>query len=228
MPMAENGLDSSLGAAIYSPLTLKLYDLVVLGFSNRFAWTCPTRTVLLPFFKAHLSDNHLDVGVGTGYYLAEAGIGPHQKVSLLDLNPNSLKAAKARLGRSLGRPCRTYVGDVMRPQPLPSDCRFSSISLFYLYHCLPGSIAEKSAAIAHLSPYLEPGGLIYGATILGDSAGHNQYGRRLMSVYNAKGVFGNRHDTQEGLVETLSVYFQDVDVRRHGRVALFTLRVPKV
>ncbi|WP_234891061.1 hypothetical protein [Agrobacterium vitis] len=48
-----------------------------------------------------------------------------------------------------------------------------------------------------------------------------------MAVYNAKGVFGNRHDTQEGLTETLSAHFQDVDVRRNGRVALFTLRVPK-
>ncbi|WP_234891062.1 class I SAM-dependent methyltransferase [Agrobacterium vitis] len=137
--MAENGLDSSSGAAIYSPLTLKLYDLVVLGFSNRFAWTCPTRKVLLPFFKAHLSDNHLDVGVGTGYYLAEAGIGPHQKVSLLDLNPNSLKAAQARLGRSLGRPCSTYVGDVMRPR----RCR--RIAVFRQFRCSISITACRAA-----------------------------------------------------------------------------------
>lgn len=220
--MTDKRPDSNSGAAIYSPLTLKLYDLIVLGLSNNFAWTCPTRSVLLPFFKAHLSDKHLDVGVGTGFYLAEAGFDRAARISLLDLNSNSLKAAAARLGRS----CDTYVGDVMMPGPLPASCRFSSISLFYLYHCLPGRMTDKSAAVAHLAPYLEPGGVIYGATILGDSAGHNVYGRRLMKVYNAKGVFGNRDDTQEGLAQTLGAHFREVEIRRQGRVALFTLRAP--
>ncbi|MBB4007466.1 class I SAM-dependent methyltransferase [Allorhizobium taibaishanense] len=220
--MTDKVLDSGSGAAIYSPLALKLYDLVVLCLSNSFAWTCPTRSVLLPFFKAHLSDNHLDVGVGTGFYLAEAEVGREAKISLLDLNPNSLKAAMDRFGR----PCDTYVGDVMKPDPLPDGCRFSSISLFYLYHCLPGSMTEKSAAVAHLAPYLEPGGVVYGATILGDSAGHNAFGRRLMKIYNTKGVFGNRDDSQEGLARTLGAHFRDVEIRREGRVALFTLRAP--
>jgi len=42
------------------------YDLWVLGFSNTFVWRCPTR-LLLEFYNEHISGNHLDVGVGTGY-----------------------------------------------------------------------------------------------------------------------------------------------------------------
>lgn len=54
------------GAAVYSKPLLSGYDLWVLGFSNTFVWRCPTR-LLLEFYNEHISGNHLDVGVGTGY-----------------------------------------------------------------------------------------------------------------------------------------------------------------
>ena len=81
------------GAAVYSPRVLKIYDRWVLGFSNSYAWKCPTAGVLLPFFRKHLSADHLDVGVGSGYYLAHSPARPGQQVTLLDLNENSLRAA---------------------------------------------------------------------------------------------------------------------------------------
>ena len=55
------------GAAFYSGKTLLIYDLLVLRFSNRWAWKCPT-SKQLAFFEKNLSPNHLDVGVGSGYY----------------------------------------------------------------------------------------------------------------------------------------------------------------
>ncbi|MCV5306560.1 methyltransferase, partial [Escherichia coli] len=65
--MNEKNTDD--GAKIYTPLTLKLYDWWVLGVSNRLAWGCPTKEHLLPHFLEHLGNNHLDIGVGTGFYL---------------------------------------------------------------------------------------------------------------------------------------------------------------
>ena len=56
------------GQAIYNPATLALYDIVVLGISNRLIWRCPTRHIL-QLYNQHATDNHLDVGVGTGWYL---------------------------------------------------------------------------------------------------------------------------------------------------------------
>ena len=88
------------GAAIYSRLVLKLYDWWVLGISNRLAWKCATKQVLLPFFKQYIGQRHLEVGVGTGYYLHNASLPPSQHITLMDLNPNSLDAASARLNRS--------------------------------------------------------------------------------------------------------------------------------
>lgn len=138
------------------------------------------------FFQEHLSANHLDVGVGSGYYLAHSSDRPEQKVTLLDLNDNSLKAAGSRIAHLQPSLVRD---DVLQPSGALGDRKFDSISLFYLLHCLPGNMAEKGRRVfSTLGAHLAPGGVLYGATILGDEANHNWIGRRLMKLYNRKGI----------------------------------------
>jgi hypothetical protein len=75
---------SAAGAAIYNPLILFLYDFWVLYISNTWAWGCSTKSVLRPFFDKHLKRRHLDIGVGTGYYLQN--LPPTTQLTLVDLN----------------------------------------------------------------------------------------------------------------------------------------------
>lgn len=216
-------LDTTAGAAVYSRFILKLYDFWVLGVSNTLAWQCPTRTVLLPFFTEHASNRHLDVGVGTGFYPANTTFRDNAKLTLLDLNTDSLNAASDRIGRSGTTSIQV---DILNPSvQLPAQS-WDSISLFYLLHCLPGTMEDKAAAFRCLKTALSTDGILYGATILGDQANHNSFGRTLMNVYNKKGIFGNRHDTAENLEEALKKHFGSVHVRTHGTVALFTARAP--
>jgi SAM-dependent methyltransferase len=210
------------GAAIYSPLVLKLYDWWVLGISNRFAWQCPTSTTLLPFFAQHMGRRHMDVGVGTGFYLANARLPSSTHITLLDLNENSLRAAAARSRV----PVSCIRHDIMQPLPLAEQESFDSISMFYLLHCLPGSFDDKEKAIANLKTRLAPSGSLYGATILGDGAEHNWFGRRLMAAYNRKGIFGNAKDSMAALRSMLQRHFGEVETRQEGKVALFVARVP--
>ena len=214
---------SAAGAAVYSPFTLALYDAWVLGISNRYAWRCPTKEVLLPFFRANAGLRHLDIGVGTGYYLANAQLPADTQITLLDLNPSSLEAARRRIDRP---GTRTLQHDVMTP--IPGDELFDSISLFYLLHCLPGPLDAKAAIFGTLKHNLQPGGVLFGATILGDSAGHNGFGRKLMAVYNKKGIFGNRGDSEVGFEAHLREHFRDVTLKREGRVLLFRAAQPIV
>jgi SAM-dependent methyltransferase len=214
---------SEAGAAVYSPLTLKLYDAWVLGVSNRFAWQCPTREVLQPFFDRNVGPQHLDVGVGTGYYLANANLPDTTHVTLLDLNPSSLRAARQRFGRA---DTQTLQHDVFKPLDASQHQRYDSISLFYLLHCLPGTLADKAAVFANLKLCLKPGGVLFGATILGDAAGHNGFGRKLMAVYNKKGIFGNRSDTVADLRRALEQHFAQVSIEVVGKVALFSSKSP--
>lgn len=216
-------LSTEAGAAIYSPLVLRVYDWWVLGFSNRFLWRCSTKTILLPFFREHIGRRHLDVGVGTGFYLANAGLSSGQEIALLDLNENSLRAAAARLRRPN---VRIFKQDVMQPSAPPLGTGYDSISLFYVLHCLPGTMEDKEIAIANLRRYLSREGILYGATVLGDAAIHNRLGRLLMDTYNRKGIFSNRADSLARLQRILKNQFGEVQVRQHNTVALFVARSP--
>ena len=80
-------------------MVLRTYDWIVLGLSNRFLWRCPTAE-LLRLYDRKVSERHLDVGVGTGYFLHKAK-WPVAKpvITLLDLNPNCLTTASRRIRR---------------------------------------------------------------------------------------------------------------------------------
>jgi ubiquinone/menaquinone biosynthesis C-methylase UbiE len=220
--MTQGKAQGAPGAAIYSRLLLAVYDFWVLGISNAYAWRCSTKKVLLPFFRQNVRYNHLDIGVGTGYYLANADLPSDTKITLLDLNRNSLDAANRRIG---GRAVKTLQHDVF--EPLPMDSKHDSISLFYLLHCMPGPIERKTSLLANLKRYLSPDGVLYGCTILGKGVKHNAFGTYLMNFYNRKGIFGNWTDSEDAIVKALKENFEEVDVRVEGVVLLFTASRPK-
>ncbi len=207
------------GQAVYNKTVLSIYDFWVLGFSNHFLWKCPTK-ILREEFSKNASENHLDVGVGTGYYPDKCFSETPRRVALLDLNPNSLAAAAERL--------RRFAPELYRENVLEKfqlDChKYDSISVNYLLHCVPGSIKEKSVLFSHLLPYLNPEGVVFGSTILGKGKKKNMFARKLMSIYNQKGIFHNDNDTLEDLESSLKKYFKYIDIRVVGSVAIFSAR----
>jgi hypothetical protein len=56
------------GHAFYTRRSLAIYDMAILGYFSRLAWRCPARRIV-EHYNLHVSANHLDVGVGTGYFL---------------------------------------------------------------------------------------------------------------------------------------------------------------
>jgi ubiquinone/menaquinone biosynthesis C-methylase UbiE len=208
-------------AAIYSKRVLSLYDLSVLGFSNTFAWRCPTR-LILRLYDRHVSAKHLEVGVGTGYFLDHCTFPvADPALTLLDVNPNSLAMAAHRLRRY--RPA-TMLADVVSAKQ-PPTAPFDSIGMNYLLHCLPGTMADKSAVFANLARWLAPGAVLFGTTILGQGVPHNLLARRLLQAYNRRGIFGNSTDSIEGLSDLLRAHCCTASVRVVGSVAFFVGRV---
>ena len=77
------------GQAAYTPFTLALYDKAVLGLSCRWLWRCPASR-LLDHYQANISDNHLDVGEGSGYFLDQVDFpSDDPRLALMDLNADS-------------------------------------------------------------------------------------------------------------------------------------------
>jgi SAM-dependent methyltransferase len=208
------------GQAVYTKTVLRAYDFFVLGLSNRLLWKCPTPR-LLAHYNRHVTGNHLDVGVGTGYFLDRCRFpSPAPRLALVDLNANSLEYASRRLARY--RP-RAYLRNVFEPLGLDAP-RFDSVALNYLLHCVPGPIRAKAVIFDRLRPLMNPGAVLFGATLLPDGVPLGPLGRRLMALYNAKGIFSNRADTVDGLERALGRRFSDVSIHLVGCAALFSAR----
>ena len=208
--------DTEPGASVYKPWILFIYDWLVLGVFSTYAWCCSTISTSLPFFRDNVSRSHLDIGVGTGYYLSNSSLSADVSVTLLDLNPTSLSVAKARLSRP---GVQTIQHDILLP--LDPTRKYESISMFFLLHCLPGPPSRKMALFHNLKNNLAPGGVIYGTTILAKGVEHNTFGKILLAVFNAWGIFDNREDSKEELKERLEDCFERVKVKVMGRVMMF-------
>lgn len=215
-------LDTTAGQAVYSPWVLALYDAFVLGFSCSLVWRCPARRMLAQYDRL-VGRRHLDVGVGSGFYLDRCRFpSATPEVTLLDLNPSSLDHAARRIRRYAPRTVRH---DVFEPLPLRE--RFDSVGISFLLHCLPGTMAVKAQAIARLAPVVDDAGVLFGSTILGRGASHNALGRLLLRAYNRKGIFSNLEDSEAGVASALDASFATVRTERVGTVVLFEARDPR-
>ena len=209
------------GQAVYTRRGLLIYDFLVLRLSNSLIWKCPTR-ILLKMFRQHVSSNHLDIGVGTGYFLQHCSAADGTKFTLLDLNQNSLSHAAMRIK---GYSPETVEADVLKPLPL-GDRKFGSVSLNYLLHCIPGTLAEKCCVFDHIVPHMNQQATVFGSTLLNKGEQLNLAARKLMKLYNSKGIFHNESDSYDDLERELNSRFNDVSLRKVGGCALFILSDP--
>jgi hypothetical protein len=96
------------------------------------------------------------------------------------------------------------------------EARFDSIALSGVLPCLPATMNQKTAALSRLRPYLADDGVLFGSTILGRGVRHNGLTRRVIAVYNRKGIFTNLDDDLEGHEQGLAAGSADVDVQTGG------------
>ena len=210
------------GQSDYSPALLRLYDPLVLGPIARFVWRFPLEK-FGGFYPEHISPNHLDVGPGTGYFLEHAGLPDGTRVTILDPNTNVLRYVKGRLRRL---DVTAVEADVLKPFPIPGP--FESVGLSMVLHCLPGPMERKVLAIQNIARVMAPGGVLFGASVLGTSAPHTRLGRVFLWAFNRRGAFSNLDDTEAGLHHILGGSFRDIELRTVGGIAVFVATNPTV
>lgn len=220
---------------VYSPSFLsKTYDWLVLGWNMKYVWGCPTDTVLLPFFAEHFSRNHLDVGVATGYFPATVLAQPwrtdsEQQLTLVDITASSLAASKTRaLAASTRTQVECFEADVTAPLPkgLQAGQRFDTITMFNLFHCVPGGL-NKLRAFGIYKELLADNGVLAGCTILGEEHATWWYNRWYVRRYNRQGMFNSLHDKQEDFEKVLHEEFEEVETWVLGMMLLFRARKPR-
>lgn len=245
------------GSAIYSPIMLSVYDAMVLGVSNRYIWRCSTDKVLLPLFESAMSERHLDIGVGTGYFPATVISHPSsatkcKSLTLVDLNPTALETARRRVLRAAklaSSPVHVsaVLANATKPLPLPtpsnsdnggnnngnggsSGGKFTSASIFYLLHCIPLTPETKATLVLDaVRAHLAPDATLVGATILGRGreAQRGWLARACLAAYNWRGIFTNADDDAEVFERALRRAFVHVEVWFVGVVMLFRARGPR-
>ncbi|ROT35130.1 methyltransferase domain-containing protein [Sodiomyces alkalinus F11] len=234
--MSDIGADKNAAyITTYSPSFLThIYDRYVLGFNMSIMWGCPVESILLPFFSENFSRNHLDVGVATGYFPAAALARPFrrdskQHLTLLDLGPNPLRAASARvLSVATATELRCVEADVTEPPPDElRGSRFDSISMFNLFHCVPGGKA-KFRGLATFKGLLSENGVLCGCTVLGNAHAANWFTSKYLWLYNKQlQVFHNYDDRKEDVLEVLEREFEEVETWVIGTMMLFRAKKPK-
>ena len=219
--MALVAEQTNLGQAAFTKDRLAAYDLLVLDLTCRLIWRCSSEHVLA-LYQKHLSGNHLEVGVGTGFFLDRCSFpASRPRLALLDLNSNCLEHAGQRVARYNPE---TYQANVLAPIEIDAR-RFDSVCLNYVLHCLPGALPEKGIVFAHLKALLNPGGVLFGSTVLQGGVHRTAPAKLFMRWLNARGVFCNKRDELDGLVRALEQHLTDVRVEVVGSVALFSGRV---
>jgi SAM-dependent methyltransferase len=205
------------GQAIYNRATLAVYDVGVLGLSCRLLWRCP-KAEMLAGYDRNVGARHLDLGVGTAYFLDRCRFpDPRPRVTLVDLNPTVLQVAAHRISRY--RP-EVIQANVLGPLPVPAGT-YDSVGVNFLLHCLPGDWRAKGTVFANAATALRPGGRVFGSTILAAGVKTTARARAVMRLYNARGIFHNAGDDLAGLGEELAGRFADHRLTIRGCVALF-------
>ncbi|KAL8830783.1 MAG: hypothetical protein Q9191_001238 [Dirinaria sp. TL-2023a] len=211
------------GAAVYSRVLLVFYDFFILKIMSSIFWRCSTARVTLPFFRSHIRRNHLDIGVGTGWFLQNSHPASDASITLCDLNANCLEKTKERLGRP---DLDVLQHDILEPLP-ESLGTFDSISIMYLLHCLPPPQERKCQVFSMLKHHLKPDGVLFGCTVLGPKSGNQtSWSKWALRRINRKGRMGNLEDTEEMFVEVLNKNYSHVESQVVGSMLVFSARQP--
>lgn len=210
------------GQSDYGRILLRLYDPLVLGPIARHVWRLRMPDAI-GLYREHITPNHLDVGPGTGYFLEHAGLPAGSKVTILDPNPNVLRHVTRRLPQL---DVTAVQADVLKPLPAPGP--FDSAGLSAVLHCLPGPMERKARAIENVARVMAPGGVLFGATVLGTSARHTRLGRAFLAAFNRRGAFDNLGDTEAGLRDILEGSFGKVTIDVDWGIAVFVATQPVV
>ncbi|MFC1949291.1 class I SAM-dependent methyltransferase [Chloroflexota bacterium] len=192
----------------------------MLGYNCRFLWRCPAH-YLLNLYNQHVSANHIDIGVGTGYFLDKCKFPSTSiRLALMDLSDNSLRAASKRLIRY--KP-DVYQRNVLEPFDIDGST-FDSIGMMNLLHCLPGNVKTKTIVFENAKAVMNPGAIIFGSTILYEGVKRSALATLAIKYSNKKGFMANMNDSLEDLQESLQGSFSDSSVNVIGCEALFWAR----
>jgi SAM-dependent methyltransferase len=242
-------MPSMTGEAVYTESVLEDYDTLVWDFNSPFHWRIQPQDIQT-LYNDCLSQSvrHCEVAVGTGLFLkglqsTEGSCSPLNYLTLVDLNPNSLKSCQKRLS-GVDSYCSVQIELVRQDilsqgfsSPLLVEASYDSVAANFLFHCLHENddrVATLRLAIQNMARLLKPDtGVFFGSTILGkelldgDEVTVGAAALETLHLYNKFGLFGNEKDSFQLISQVLHEIFDDVEIWQVGYCAVWKARKPK-
>ena len=207
----------------YTKLGLRMYDPLIVNLVAPRVWGCSPDT-LVEHYREHVTSNHADIGVGTGYFLDRCGFdSPTPRLALIDLQPNCLAYTARRLSRYQPQ---TYLRDVLSPMAAIPGGPFDSIALPGIIHCLAGDLRRKCMVFDTIAPLIRPGTKIFGYTLVYDGVPLSARRRLVHPFLNRLRVIDNNNDRLSDLRRELRARFIECNVELVGCMALFSAVTP--
>lgn len=169
-------------------------------------------------YVENISDNHLEIGAGSGFFLEHTLCTDFvRRLGLLDLNKRCLAKCAARL-KLFDPQIRHH--DIL--EPLESeDHKFSSVGMNYVLHCISGGFRCNQRIFGHVQSQLAKGGVLFGATLVRQPIHDGILSWLFMKLLNALGIFNNTDHTVGELRRALEASFREVEVSMVGNAAVF-------
>lgn len=210
-------INQTFGQLFFTSMSHSLYDLFVYRLVTPYVWRCQTEIVIDNYHR-NLSDNHLEIGVGTGYLIKESEPHTrHLKLSLMDLNKRCVEKSAKRLSEYSPT---LYQQDILQPFEI-GEKRFDSIGLNFVMHCVPGDFKSKGVAFKHVYDALKNGGVFFGATVLHDGVKRSVLSRLVMKALNVLTIFHNSQDNLDDFKVAIEAVFDLVEIEVVGSTVLW-------
>lgn len=202
----------------YTSLGLRLYDPLIVETLAPRVWRCSPQSIV-SFYDRHVTPNHADLGVATGYFLDRCDFrSAHPRLALIDLQPQCLRYAAQRLARYQPE---TYLRDALTPIVGIPGKRFDSIAIGGVLHCLEGDLPRKARVFDSIAPLATSGTKVFGYTLLREGV-DTRMARTARALLNRLGVVDNQNDTASDLRAALEARFTDVSIELSGCMAMFS------
>lgn len=247
-----NQMSSTTSEAAYTEKTLSDYDTIVWDFNSPYHWRIHALDIQTLYDTCLAkSVRHCEVAVGTGLFLKGLQ-APDKKsslelayVTLMDLNPNSLKLCQNRLRTETDYYSKNnvkmdlVVEDILNPDFCSSSLigmSYDSVAANFLLHCLhrhDSRVETLRLAIQNIASLLKPEtGVFFGSTILGkellddEDTAVGPAAIETLRLYNKFGVFGNEEDSFELLSKVFNEIFDEVEIWQVGYCAVWKAKWP--
>lgn len=202
---------------IFSTMSHRFYDFIVYRFISPYIWQCDTESIVKRY-RQNLSNNHMEVGVGTGFLIKRSKPACQQfSLTLMDFNKSCLFKSADYL--------HEYHPDLQLQnilEPFQQNRKhYDSIGMNYMLHCVPGNFVTKAVVFDHVYNALNHGGVFFGMTLLNKGSHRNTLSKMLMKCLNTFRIFTNQNDNLDDFVTALRQRFNNAEISIQGSAVIW-------